>query len=516
MNLEQKIGQLFVVGFKGCTLSEETKAHIKKYHFGNTILFARNIRNAASIKALTNEIQRSVNEETGVPAFIAIDQEGGMVTRIFNGATFMPGSMVFGAAGEKGNTYLEGKFAGMELKELGINFNLAPVLDVNCNHHNPLIGVRAYSDDPEKVSSLGTDYIKGLQEQGVMATGKHFPGYGDIDRDSHLQLPCVNKDCNSLYNVNMLSFRCAIKNGIAAIMTAHVLFPSLEPKNIPATLSHRILTGILREELGFKGLIISDCLEMKAIDDMYTTEQGAVKAILAGADLLCISHTPERQAGAFEAVLKAVKDGVISEERIDESVDRILKFKEHFAQPAKIHVSADEAAKHVCFSQNVSRESMTLVKDTNGLLPVLGSGTLVISTEPVSTSNADDKLNCQKSFAEVFAERTNAKPHIISIKPSDDEIKAIAKSAASYKKIVVATYNAHIYTEQVKLVKEIYKLNKNIIVLMLRNPYDIECFPEVPCCIAAYEYTRLSVQNAVDTLTGNIEINGKMPVKLNI
>ncbi|MDP4153008.1 MAG: beta-N-acetylhexosaminidase [Bacillota bacterium] len=516
MTLEQKVGQLFVIGFDGYTLSDKVIEHIRKNHFGNVILFAKNVRDAQTTKSLTSEIQKLMEEVCGVPGFISIDQEGGMVTRIFNGATFMPGNMAFGSAAREGETYLEGRYVGRELRELGINMNLAPVLDVNSNPNNPVIGVRSYSDDPQKVAELASGYIRGIQSEAVIATGKHFPGHGDTSLDSHYSLPSVNRCLESIKNTELVPFRRAIECGIGAIMTSHILFPAIEPEKLPATLSYKILTELLRHELGFNGLIITDSLEMNAIVENFTTEKGTLKSFMAGADLFCISHTPERQAGTYEAILRAVRDGVISEKRLDESVDRILDAKSRLKQQRFENMGVDELQKHRVFAKKVSRGSITLIKDANRLLPLDSKDdkTLVISTQPKVTSNADDRLKSNTSFAEWYANKTEAKSYTISAEPTDEEIENVLVMAGNYKKVIIATYNAGIYTAQAKLVRELYRQNKNLIVVMLRNPYDIKCFPEISCCVAAYEYTPLSVESVTEALTGKIPFQGVLPVKL--
>lgn len=518
MTLEEKIGQLFVVGFEDIRLSKKTKEHFNRYPFGNVILFAHNIRDVQTLKSLTAEIQAEITSRSGLPALISIDQEGGMVTRIFNGATFFPGNMAFSAAGPQGDTYLEGRYAGRELRSLGINMNLAPVLDVNSNPGNPVIGVRSYSDDPQRVADLAARYIGGLQAEGVLATGKHFPGHGDTDLDSHLAMPCVRRTLSQAEHMELIPFRRAIEAGVAAIMTSHILFPALEPENVPATLSHTILTGLLREQLGFRGLIITDCLEMKAIDDNYTTEQGAVRAILAGADLVCISHSPAKQADAFEAVRKAVQDGVIPEKRLDESLSRIQTAKQGLRGCSQTPLSPEEIANHATFAGKVSHASITLVRDEGKVLPLGGNRqrTLVLSTQAIATTNADDAVIHSKSFAELFAGQTGATGRIFPIQPTDAEIAAIAAEAEPFDQMIVATYNASIYQQQAKLVRTLYRRCRNMIVVMLRNPYDIEAFPEIPCCVAAYEYTKLSVESAAEALTGKIPFQGSMPVKLRL
>ncbi|MFW6229939.1 MAG: glycoside hydrolase family 3 protein, partial [Halanaerobium sp.] len=280
MSLEEKVGQLFQVGFSGSTVNDEIKDLIENYHIGGVIYFSRNIKNPAQTAELSNNLQQlALDSGSGFPLFISADQEGGTVTRL-KGATHFPGNMALGAAQSKNLTEKVAQATASELKNLGINVNLAPVLDVNNNPANPVIGVRSFGEDPELVAELGMSYIKGLQSEGITATAKHFPGHGDTDTDSHLDLPIIKHQRSRLDEVELYPFKKAIEAGVDSIMTAHVYFPAIEKEEgIPATLSKSVLTDLLRDELKFEGLIITDCMEMNAIVNTFGTVEGAVRTI---------------------------------------------------------------------------------------------------------------------------------------------------------------------------------------------------------------------------------------------
>jgi beta-N-acetylhexosaminidase len=520
MTLEQKIGQMIVAGFP----SKEYDGHVEeliKNKIGNIILFLRNVSDKQSLAQLNNKIQMAMLESTGVPAFITIDQEGGMVTRIYEGATFLPGNMAFAAAQNKYSLLKAGEVSGTELRALGINFNLAPVLDVNNNPGNPVIGVRSYSDDPEVVAECGVNVIKGLQSKGVVATAKHFPGHGDTNVDSHLALPVVHHDVERLERVELYPFKRAIENGVDAIMSAHVLFPAIESERLPGTLSHKVLTGLLREKMGFNGLIMTDCMEMKAIADFYGTTKAAVMAIKAGADLICVSHHLDLQLGTFEEIKAAVLSGELSESRIDESVARILFMKEKYNLFNKPFADMEQvnavvgSKEHLQFAEAVSENSITVVKDEKHLLPIKSKNIMTIATEAVILTGADDSIRKRATFAEAAQEALGGEAYNIGLNPSDEEIADLAKKSSDKDLVVIGTYNASLNKGQAKLVNELLKVNKNIVVAALRIPYDINSFEEAPgCYICAYEYTPISVKSVIKVLTGEINANGKLPVRL--
>lgn len=520
MTLEQKVGQMFIAGFESPFIDEHVTKIIKECHIGNIIYFSRNLKNPKQLFEMNKELQKMAFKENNAPLFISIDQEGGMVTRIPSGATFFPGNMALSAGGTREDAYNEGCYCGEELNALGINMNLAPVLDTNNNPNNPVIGVRSYGEDPKRVAEFGTAYIKGLQEKGVIATGKHFPGHGDTSTDSHLDLSLVPHDKKRLNEVEMYPFKEAIKNGLGAIMSAHVIFPAYESEKLPATLSKKVLTDLLRGELHFSGLILTDCMEMKAIATYFGTEKAAVMAVEAGADLICISHTLEKQTGAYNNLLDAVKSGRISEEKIDESVKRILAYKNKLEVDKFLNSNFDDCeavinnGAHRKFAERISENSITLLKN-EGMLPLKsGEKVLTVSSNAVSLTGADDSLS-ERSISKILSRNFESfHNEVIDIKPSDESIKHIVGLCSGFDKVIVFTYNAHIYKEQAELVKKIYGVNKNVIVIAMRNPYDINEFKSVPCYVAVYEYTPNSLNSIVKFMKGTIPAKGKCPVSL--
>lgn len=323
-----------MLGFDGTSVSLEWAALQAQYKPGGMILFSRNLEHAPQIIELTNGLQA---RSPHFPLLIAIDQEGGRVSRLPKGFTIFPPCGLIGACRSEELAYAAAAVTAAELRAVGINMNMSPVLDIHSNPDNPIIGDRAYGTDPEAVAELGVAAVRGLQGKGVVACGKHFPGHGDTSKDSHKELPVVETSLEGLRARELVPFQYAILNGLTTIMTAHVVYPALDAHR-PATLSPTILTSLLREQLGFAGVIVSDDLEMHAISDHQDVGKAAVQAILAGADLLLVCQDRTKAVSAMEAVHAAVGTGTITHERLAASVQRIGAVKRRFLRS---HVPAD-------------------------------------------------------------------------------------------------------------------------------------------------------------------------------
>lgn len=326
MKLAKKIGQLLMVGFDGTTSSKEVECAISKHHVGGVILFSRNIKNPLQVAKLTSSLQALSKDG---PLLMGVDQEGGRISRLPKPFTQFPPARVYGQLNDIPLTYSAGEAIAKELTAVGINLDFAPVLDVDTNPDNPVIGNRAFGASPLTVSEHGLAMMSGLQDNGVIACGKHFPGHGDTHLDSHKTLPTVTHPISRLNDIELKPFIHLAQNRLATIMTAHVLYKALDPKR-PATLSKKIVTGLLREAIGFTGVVISDDLEMKGITDGGSIADAAVLAVEAGCDLLLVCHTFDEQVATLEALIHAVEKGDISEARIDQSVARIAALKERF------------------------------------------------------------------------------------------------------------------------------------------------------------------------------------------
>ena len=331
MTSREKIGQLFMVGFLGTSVTPDLTSFIKEYKPGGVILFSRNLESVGQMVDLTNDLQACSPHS---PLLISIDQEGGRVSRLPKGFTIFPPCDLLGQCRSTELAYAAAATIAKELRAVGVNMNMAPVLDVNSNPDNPVIGDRAFGTTPDVVCELGMATAAGLQGNKVVACGKHFPGHGDTNTDSHKELPVVEASRERLEAIEFPPFRHAIAQGIASMMTAHVLYRALDPE-LPATLSPAIINSFLRQELKYDGVVLTDDLEMRAIIDHYGVEDAAVRAVLAGCDVLLICKDRDREVAAFGAIEQAVASGAISTERLNLSAARIARLKDRFIKPYK-------------------------------------------------------------------------------------------------------------------------------------------------------------------------------------
>ncbi len=329
MTLREKIGQLFILGFHGTEVSGDLVRLLSIYQPGGVILFARNLEHPVQAASLINDLQ---SHSPTVPLWISIDHEGGNVFRLPNGLTALPPNGLLGRLNSEESVRSVASIGALELRAIGVNVNYAPVLDLDTNPLNPIIGERSFGSDQETVSRLGWVMSTTYQEHGILPCGKHFPGHGDTDADSHRELPSVGHSAERLREVECRPFQNLIQKGLPAIMTAHVQYPQLDAE-YPASLSKTIQTKLLRDEWGFDGLIFSDDLEMAGITDHFDVEVAAMLAIEAGSDQLLICHNQDKQMKAMDATYAAVQSGRISEAHITQSYDRIMHYKKLYAFP---------------------------------------------------------------------------------------------------------------------------------------------------------------------------------------
>ena len=516
MTIREKIGQLIFVGFPATTPGKEFIHIVSEYKIGNVILFARNIESAAQVRQLCTDLQKLIRKETGNPAFISIDQEGGMVVRLSRDCTNIPGAMAVAATGNPKNAYAAGKITGREMHALGINMNLAPVMDVNSNPANPVIGVRSYGDNPQAVLEYGIKMMHGLNSEGVMAVLKHFPGHGDSAVDSHLALPTVSKTMEELEAIELLPFKKAIDSGAEAIMTCHILFPCIEKENYPATMSSVIITGLLRERMGFKGLVMSDCLEMNAIKEYYGTANGALIALKAGVDMVLVSHSADLAEETVKLIESAVASGDLPLERLDEAVSRVLMYKAKYADYniADENLSFVGCMDHRNEAMRISRESIALVRDKNGQLPVSGRNVLFIACHAVHSTNIISCKDKTFNFPDFMSARCGGESLLINLIPQAEDVERVLSAAKGKDVVVFGTYNGHMYKDQFEVLNRLCMEHDNIIATVLRNPYDALMIDEKAAVLAIYECTPLSLETLAKVLTGEITPVGRVCVKL--
>ncbi|RKP55117.1 beta-N-acetylhexosaminidase [Cohnella endophytica] len=511
LDLKEKIGQLFMCGFDGLEPTDDILSLIAEYGLGGVIYFRRNVRDAAQVAELSSKLQAAAAD----PLFIAIDQEGGMVVRLEEGVTVMPGAMAQGAADRAELTGEAAKLSGAELRAIGINMNFAPCLDVNNNPLNPVIGVRSYGEDPNHVAALGTAAINGYRDGGIVAVAKHFPGHGDTAADSHHELPSVPHGVERLNEVELLPFRQAIEQKVDAIMTAHVVFPAFEPGGIPATLSRRILSGLLRDQLGFDGVIVTDCLEMNAIAETIGVARGAVEAIKAGADLILVSHRIVRQTAALEAVMEAVMTGEIAEARIDEAARRIWELKHNRglfadAAPATDAARAEEVQRLLC------EASVTVVKGGDRLPLSKDGNTVVVWVEARVGTEVIEVIKQEWTLGAALTQAGYDIAEVrIGLDPTAEEAADVRNAIEGSRTVIFASYDAGFSAGQTALIREL-SANDNyaFVWVAMRTPYDLLVAPEAPVYLCVYENKPAMMTAVAGVLSGELPLSAKLPVTI--
>jgi beta-N-acetylhexosaminidase len=359
MTLREQLGQLFMVGFLGSSVSKDFAAFIREYQPGGVILFSRNLESVGQIVDLTNHLQRLSPHS---PLLISIDQEGGRVSRLPKGFTIFPPCEGVGRCNSYELAYAAASVVAAELRCVGINMNMAPVLDVNSNPDNPVIGDRAFGSTPAVVCEMGQATVAGLQDNRVVACGKHFPGHGDTAADSHKELPVVAAPLQRLREVEWPPFEHAIQHGVASMMTAHVRYDALDPQR-PATLSPEIIQSLLREQFRYDGVVLTDDLEMHAIIDHYGIGDASVLAFQAGCDILLICKDYDREVAAIHAMEAAVKEGKISAARLQLSLARIEKLKARFVRPYRAVTISDARITVGCRTHKALLDSLLRTRD---------------------------------------------------------------------------------------------------------------------------------------------------------
>ncbi|MEU0353722.1 glycoside hydrolase family 3 protein [Streptomyces cyaneofuscatus] len=538
MSLEEKVGQLFVMRVYGHSATDPDQADIdanlkeigvrtavelvSAYHVGGIIYFswAHNTRDPHQIAALSNGIQQAaLGERSRVPLLISTDQEHGIVCRVGEPATLLPGAMALGAGGSRSDTRRAAWIAGAELAALGINQNYAPDADVNVNPANPVIGVRSFGSDPQAVAELVAAQVKGYQGAGVAATAKHFPGHGDTSTDSHTGLPVIEHTRREWEELDAPPFRAAIRARIDSIMTAHIVVPALDPSEDPATLSRPILTGILREELGYDGVVVTDSLGMEGVRTKYGDDRVPVLALLAGVDQLL---NPPNLSVAWNAVLEAVRGGEISEARVEESVLRILRLKSQLGLLRDPFVSArgvDRTVgirKHLLDADRIAERTTTLLSDPGALLPLsrrTHRRLLVVGADPASPSGTTGPPTA--TLAGAFAELGFAATALSTgTAPNQAKIAEAVAAAQGRDAVVVATYNITAGSTQRTLVDALVATGVPVVAVAIRNPYDAAHLTGrgVAAVLASYSWTDVELRAAARVIAGRARPEGRLPV----
>jgi beta-N-acetylhexosaminidase len=513
LSLEHQIGQLLMVGFSGTTAPDYLLDWIAAGRVGGVILFARNVRDAEQLAELTRALHRAAP----TPLLIAIDQEGGKVARLrhANGFTESPGAMNLSAAtGETGVRHsreMSGRLAA-EMRHVGINWTFAPVVDLTYNAENPTVGTRSYGDTHERVSAMAAAAVEGFQSEGVAACAKHFPGLGNTAIDSHLALPRLEGvSVDDLLASDLVPYQRTIAAGLASVMTTHTLFPALDEQH-PATLSEHIVETLLRRELGYDGVVVTDCLEMKAIADHYTPAQSALMSIGAGVDIALFSHTPEMQTKAYDALLKAAQSGELPAERIGEANRRIAALKAAYAIDPNA-ISADGLRDDASVSRSVAiaRDGIVTVKRPP-TMPRLNRRLGLVEFIPYQSSEVMETAGETQLAALLGGVQT---VHVHSVHPTPPQRDAAMSLMHASDVLIVATRNAHVLPEQHELAAALTAAHPNAILVALRNPYDAGTLhAETVLCTCGDSHPALVA--LADVLRDGDAPTGTLPVPLEV
>lgn len=526
MTLEEKIGQMLIPAMSPVFMNRESEEfrrierNIVDFHVGGYHAFGGD---PVALAALLNRMQRLAK----IPLLITADLEGGPGYQ-FRGATRLPRAMALGATGSEELAYRAGQITAIEGRAMGIHVNFYPVLDVNNNPRNPIINIRSFGEDVALVSRLGQAYIRGAQENGQLATAKHFPGHGDTSQDSHLELPVITVGRDRLERVELPPFRAAIRAGVAAIMTAHIALPHLEPeRGVPATLSPAILTGLLRTELGFQGLIFTDAMEMRGIADHFTPEEATLRAVRAGADVILFPVDVER---SFTALRRAVERGEIPLERIEASVRRLLEAKARLGLHRNRYVDLDRIETivgqqdHQQWARTMIERAITLVRDERRVLPLSlqGAQRVLLLTILDAREGWREGPPGAAFRAELLKRHQNVVEVTIDERTSRETIEVIKKLAGLCDVILangfirVAAYKGSIdLTEgQLDLLRFLSTLEKPFVFTLFGSPYALSVVPELPTSILTYEYYPEAERAALRAILGEIPFTGKLPISL--
>jgi beta-N-acetylhexosaminidase len=505
--LDLLLGQMFIFGFHGRELKTEIIEQYQGCPVGGIILFRRNVESIPQVQRLTAELKdMGTAIRADSPLLIAVDQEGGNLSPLRGLVTSLPGNMGLAATGEPSAAYFAGLTTGNDLRSLGINLSLTPVLDLAL-HANPVVSTRAFSDKPKIVAAFGGEYAKGLSASGVLFTGKHFPGHGSCNEDSHIAMPVCQETTKTLMQRDLIPFLELMKLETSSLMMAHVKYPNFDPQN-PASLSSRIIRDFLREQLGYKGVILTDCMEMNAIQGFAPYPGDAIKAIEAGVDIVIISHTPEHQKASYQAVRDAVKSGRIKISRIEESVARINEWKKYIGQKTG-------GTQNPLWSAKLLAERVITLHDARHHWQFDNQPLILITPEMGSATFAEDFTRIDQLSAELKEISLPCTHYNCSENPSDDEIGGLIRkiNSSDARKVVFVVSNVIDSPGQVKFIERLAEI-KEILLISTRNPRELMNFGTEYPKIFTYS-TEVSVLKALArVINGNIEVRGVMPINL--
>ncbi len=505
LNLAQKVGRMMMVGFDGLRPPPYILDWLARGRIGGIYLFARNAQSPAQVQQLVAECR----DAAPFPILVGIDQEGGIVARLRDGFSESPGNMALGAAKDPRLAEEVATMLGRELAALGINWNFAPVADIAHQRDNPSVSTRSVGRDIDLVSELVAAQVRGFQRSGVAATVKHFPGLGNTVIDTHVSLARVSGSLDYLYAEDLLPFRRAIAAGVACVMLTHVIYDELDADS-PATMSRRIVSDLLRGELGYTGAVSTDCMEMKAITDQVGAGESAVRSVLAGVDLPLFSHTRARQDAAYEAVLAAVQSNRITESRIDESLARIEAMQQQVRLDDAPALDVVGCQAHRALAKQAARAGLALLKEGMALSSLRESRVAAVEFAAGRVSDAVEARS-QRKFSDYLARRL---PEADCRVFDSNDHSSLEENLFECDTVILLTRNAHLQPAQLQRAQSIVRRSQRVILVCARDPYDAGLLPNADTIICTNGDSRPSLIAAVDAICGDYRPRGQLTVKI--
>jgi beta-N-acetylhexosaminidase len=520
MNLADAVGQHLLLSFAGTSAPTQILERVRRGPLGGFTLFRRHsVVDPEQVRRLTSELQTAARDNDQPRLLVGMDQEGGQLMALA-GSTSFPGNMALGATGSPDLAREVGFALGHELAAVGVNVDYAPVCDVSSNPLNPVVGVRSFGADPHLVGTLAAAMIAGLQAAGVAATAKHFPGHGDTTSDSHYATPVLEHDLERLSTVELPPFVAAIQAGVKVVMVAHIALPRLTGiDDLPATLARPIVHDLLRKQLGFDGLVVSDSLDMAALDQGPGAVIEAIAAVAADVDLLLMGPRSPDWAAIEAALLQATRRGLISAAELRASAERTLRLKQWLrSQSAPPPISVVGSSDHAALAETVAARAITLVRDKPGLLPLrLGPDRRIVVILPrlADLTPADTSSYVEHSLAEHVRGYHSATVALdVSANPAPDEIAEVLARLTQTDLVLIATVNACAQPGQAALVEAILRSGSPTIVAALRLPYDLMAFPTVGTYLCTYSALTPSMKALAAVLFSAANAPGRLPVSI--
>lgn len=519
LTLDQAVGQKLMLSFAGTRPSSEILATLAKQPIAGVTLYrSLNVENPAQVRELSERLQHAAREASQPPLLIAADQETGTLFAIPETTPF-PGNLALGATRSPELTRRAGYAIGAELAAMGVNVNYAPVCDVNLKPENTGVDARAFGEDPAAVAPLCAALVEGVQAAGVAATAKHFPGLGDTDTDSHYALPVMEHDLERLRRVELPPFAAALNAGARLVLTAHLALPRLnEGSDLPATLAPRILQELLRGELHFKGVIISDAMDMHALDQGNGLIIDSIAGLSAGLDILLYGPAQIERPDIYAAILHAVRRGLIRRETLMASAGRVLELKSWCSRTAKPDLDVIRSAEHLALADEIAARSITLVQDRARQLPLHlapDQSVAVVVPAPHALTPADTSSYESISLAGALsAYHPHVQGFVTALDPSEQDSAVLLDQLAGHAVVVVGTLNAHLYKGQVSLVHALLARGIPTVVVGLRMPYELSRFPHAPTYLCAYSLQSPSLRACARVLFGDLLPTGVLPVSI--